>query len=348
MKSINDILLVFFKEDKAEKILSREFANPQDDVSSAWYVKTLIGVSAWFASLSFLAAIFVFLESAKGAGVFIGIFLCIVAGILNHLFGEKIFVQQFSLSICLAGQAAATVFFSENENSQLSSYIFSVILSAILIVAYRYSVMRFIAIQALVVSIVLIMHEMKWYYGISILIIILAIVVYILWVYESECAASSIPSLLKICAYGFTFSLICLPILSTNNILNWKSPSWIVATIGVALVFIFAQGNIFSVFNKNLINHYFIGSSILSVGLTAITLNSPGIIITIFVMIIGFFRGNRIVTVLSSFCLGVYLIMFYYNLALPLIYKSYILMGSGVLFIVAWAVFTRFKGALVK
>ncbi len=348
MKTINEILLVFFNKEEADKIISTEFTSPQNAVSSMWYIKVLIGVSAWFASLSFLMAASVLLKDMENTGVILGIILCLVAVILNYFYHKKVFVQQFALALCLAGQAAATLYFSQSDHSSIQTYIFSIVISALIVVAYQYSVMRFFAVQALVISVVLLIEEIKWQNGVSFLMVIITIGVCILWIFETDFAVSSMAPVLRTCTYALTFSLLAIPVLSTHNFFNWESPNWMLATIGVAIIFVFAQGKMFSSFNKSLVSPAFIATSVLTAGLTAITFNSPGIITALFVMMLGFSRGNKILTVLAGFCLGAYIIMFYYNLSITLLYKSYTLMGSGALLMVAWAVFTRFKGGSAK
>ena len=71
-----------------------------------------------------------------------------------------------------------------------------------------------------------------------------------------------------------------------------------------------------------------------SVLFCAITINSPGLIAAMFTLILGFYRGHKLLMSISFVFFAGFLFFFYYDLQMTLLNKSLILMGSGVLLIV--------------
>ncbi len=347
MKTIDEILLSFFDRDEVEKIIASELA--ADDAASAWYVKALIGLSGWFASISFLASAGIFFDrNMETAGMLIGLFLVVASAALNNLLSGRIFVQQFALSLGLAGLAIATYFFGDIVHSTAKTCVFSLALNIAVIAAYRYAPMRFMAIQAAVISILVLMYDVRWAGGPSFLIMLLAMIVFVMWIYEPDFAAAPWAPVSRALSYGLTFSLLALPALSTHNFLPKGMHTWYPATAGVAIVFVAAQMKMLSSFGRGIASPAFIAGALLTAGFAAISWNSPGLIVALYVTALGFFRGNRIVTAMAGLCLGGYIIMFYYNLSLTLLVKSYILMGSGALLVAAWAALVKFRGGDAK
>jgi hypothetical protein len=344
MKTIEEILLGFFDHKRVDQVLSAEFADEGDSVQSAWYIKVLLGASGWFASLSLLGAFFALFTDARFSGIVIGLILCAGAWALNNFFPKKVFAQQFALALCLAGQAAATLFFHETYDSLIAACVFSIILSTVVAAVYRYSVVRFFAVQAAVIALMLIMEHLEWRNGPAYIIILLAIAVYFLWKYEPDFASGPAAALARSCAYAMAFSLLVVPVMSTHNFLDHEPALWLPATAAVAVLLVITAVNIFSSLGKPLASPAFAACALLTAAFAAMTCNSPGIITALFVTALGFRRGNRILTALAGLCLGGYLVMFYYNLSMTLLVKSYILMGSGALLIATWAVLARIKG----
>ena len=60
-------------------------------------------------------------------------------------------------------------------------------------------------------------------------------------------------------------------------------------------------------------------------------LPAPGIIASAFVLTLGIFNHDRVLLGLASLFLTIFLIFFYYNLQLNLLYKSFTLMIPGIL-----------------
>ncbi|MBI4777851.1 DUF4401 domain-containing protein [Candidatus Desantisbacteria bacterium] len=66
---------------------------------------------------------------------------------------------------------------------------------------------------------------------------------------------------------------------------------------------------------------------------------TPGILVAIGLLVVGYTFGDRILTVLSYLFLPCFLIVFYYALNIDLAYKSWVVAGSGViLLVVHWIV----------
>lgn len=60
-------------------------------------------------------------------------------------------------------------------------------------------------------------------------------------------------------------------------------------------------------------------------------LSTPGILLSLILMILGYEKPEKILILLGAFCLPIFLFLFYYSLDLTLLTKSGILIGSGLL-----------------
>lgn len=63
------------------------------------------------------------------------------------------------------------------------------------------------------------------------------------------------------------------------------------------------------------------------------TFTTPGILVAMGLLVLGYAFGDRILTGLSYLFLPAFLVVFYYVLNLNLAYKSYVIAGSGILFL---------------
>jgi len=108
---------------------------------------------------------------------------------------------------------------------------------------------------------------------------------------------------------------------------------FILGSLGYILIQIFKKFNI----QKGEL--YTIGMLLLLLPL----INNPGIIGSIFLLILGFYSGYKIDFSLGLIGLIYFISRFYYDLDYDLLTKSYIMMGTGLLFLIAYGVFLRLE-----
>lgn len=72
-------------------------------------------------------------------------------------------------------------------------------------------------------------------------------------------------------------------------------------------------------------------------------ISAPGILLSIGLMILGYAKHERLILLLSSILLPLFLFLYYYNLDLTLIKKSGILIANGVL-ILSGRIYMHYRG----
>ena len=134
-------------------------------------------------------------------------------------------------------------------------------------------------------------------------------------------------------AYSFVFSLSVTVLLITIKtvFLNDEDYGWItwgftnlILSVGMILLIYKILGK-----RSKMTNKAFLLASLGVVLLGAIS--SAGIIFVIFLMILGYWRHEKILLVLSILLMPIFLISYFYNLDLLLIQKSIVLVLSGIL-----------------
>ncbi|TGM60742.1 DUF4401 domain-containing protein [Leptospira vanthielii] len=133
--------------------------------------------------------------------------------------------------------------------------------------------------------------------------------------------------------YSLSISLLCLAGFSFVPELK-QSPQ--IAEFQ-SFVFFFAGGVLLYKELKIKTNSLTFGSVILFFGLIFFpTIETPGIIVSFFLLLVGFVRGIPFLSYLAWFSLGLFYFAFYYDLDTTLLEKSKMMLGSSLLFFCAY------------
>ncbi len=310
-------------------------------VETPWYVRGLIGISAWFAAIPLLAFLFfIDLISSEADAIFAGILFCAGAIALKRIFGQSIFIGQMTLAFNLAGQVLFLLGIANEVASVTTIVLVTIVLESVLIWLYPDQLHRFLSAIIIVVAICVQIYEMETLVAIHFLILTLAAVVVCIWENESYLSTTVASDVYPPVGFGLLitmFALLCLSAVGELEIFWW----WISAG-GLLLILLYLEYRILSYHGLDLQP----GTILWVLGGTVVALipsiRTPGILAAIIVLLLGFRRGNRSLMGLAGAFLVLFLAAYYYSLEMTLLVKSFVLMGTGLAILIVRYLLLRY------
>ncbi len=318
----------------AEAPLPATLSPVHDSESSPWYVKLLVGIAAWIAA-SFLA---IFLGAAGlidswQSMVILGGVLTVGAVILKRARREQIFWGQLAFALILAGQGLLLAGVATETNEGRTVAFALIALEVVLFLLYPDALHRLLSLLAVVGALVFLLYDyevMHWLHG---LIVLCGIGTIITWQYELQLLSSRLHPFRLPLTYGFAialFALCILPLTDVTEITRW----WITSA-GLALLLLYLAQQVLRDLRVPLLGPVGLWA-IVALGILLIPAhNTPGILAATIVLLLGRWRSSGLILGLAVAFLLFFLSAYYYNLNLPLLQKSYILAGTGVVLLVA-------------
>ncbi len=309
-----------------------------EDRQAPWFVRGLVAISAWIASLMFLVFIYGtnIISSSEGAIAF-GAVLTAGAVLLRHGQGKVPFFAQLALALSLSGQAL--VVFGIGDKTHFAGAALGAIgLSVALIILYPDKTHRFLSTLIAVGATWAFVYDRHVPYGTHVLVIGCAAVAGHVWNYESSLAAGKREKFIRPLAYGLIVGLFFLLMPTTAPPHIWTTvrgpQTWFPVTLVLAVLLLLLEYRILlfhqALKKMRLAALVFLGTLVLALA----SLKAPGIIAALFVLTLGFHRGNKILVGLALAFLAVFLSAYYYNLDITLINKSYTLLAVGAALLV--------------
>jgi uncharacterized membrane protein len=300
---------------------------------SPWFVRALVALSAWLASLMFL--LFVYgsnVVSNSSSSIVLGALLVAGAVILRRVSKRVLFLEQLALASSLAGQAMMT--FGIGEKMHFATAALSVIcMSVALIAFYPDKTHRFLSTVIAVVAAYAYVYDLHTPYGLQLLTAALAMGAGHVWHYESTLLAGAREPLLRPVAYGLIVGMFFLLIPSglppDLRVHLRDTQNWIPATLALAALLMLLEYRLLSFHGSLGRIRITVLVLIGTIALTVASLKAPGIIGALYVLAIGFHRGNRIIMGIAFTFLTLFLAAYYYNMEITLLTKSYTLLAAG-------------------
>jgi uncharacterized membrane protein len=318
--------------DAATQALEQERVEAGDH-KSPWFVRALVAVSAWMASIMFL--VFVYgarIISSSMGSVVLGAVLIAFAVFLRRAQKNNLFLAQLALAMSLAGQALLIMGIGEKMRTA-GAALTAIGMSIALIVLYPDKTHRFLSTLIAINAAVIFVYDQHIPYGLQVLVVGLAGAAGHVWHYESSLAAGRMAPVLRPVAYGMIVGMFLLLIpsgLPPDLRMHVRvTHTWFPVTIALAILLMLLEYRLLSFHKalgeKQLTLIVFGGALVLAVA----SLKAPGIIAALFVLALGFHRGNSIITSVALAFLAVFLSAYYYNLNITLLNKSYTLLAVG-------------------
>lgn len=332
---------------RTDQPLPTTLSGANDAESSPWYVKALVGIAAWIAAF-FLGAFFGvagLIDSTESMFIW-GAILTVGAVVLKRLVRNSIFWGQLAFAFVLAGQGLLIGGFAwwNEDMSQMvtNTALFVIALEVVIFVLYPDALHRMLSVLAIVGALLVVLYDRELIEAIHAVTLLLAIGVVAVWQGEFRLLASRLASFKAPLGYGFALALFGLCLFSLFSLLEVKY--WWLSAAVLALVLLYLAFTLL----RELERPVFSPVGLWAIGAVALfcvpAYQTPGILAAVIVLVLGYWRGNVLLMGLATVFLLFFLSAYYYNLDITLLNKSYILMATGVVLLVARFVFHRVVG----
>ncbi len=313
--------------------ISQELSSMVTEKPYPWYIQAIIGFAAWLAAIPFIGflASLDLLDSAASMISF-GLIFCLFAIGVRYLKRNSVFIGQLTLAFSLVGQMLLIGGIGEATDSVSLTALATIILELILLALYPDALHRFLSILFIPAAILVLIFDLEIQETIHILIIALAVGAVAIWESETYLLKKLPFNFYHPLGYGLVVSLLYTLIFSILNIFGEpvEIHYWWLSSLALLLILLALE--------------YFIMTSdqlktsgltlVLIMGGTLIiflpTLQAPGIVATVLILILAFHRANLLLLGLAAAFLAMFIILFYYSLTLTLLTKSLILMATGL------------------
>ena len=281
-------------------------------------VSGLMGCGAWVSALFFVAFLAMIHLVGEGGtsniavgGVLIG---CAVAAYRSP--GATLFLRQLGLALSVAGHLILNAGACLLLDTHYAPALVMPLAAAALYPLVRDSLHRFLMVLAAVESVVvcLLWHGTSE----SLHAITLIEVVGILAAFLPARVSSAFRPAGYALACSLVINVLLVGIPTMLKIHAW--PSTVILTVALVVACRWAAAGAGPSVQQR------VAVAVIALGL----LSTPGILAALLLLVIGFGSGRRGLDALAMAFLPVFLVLFYYNLEVDLAYKSWILMGSGV------------------
>jgi uncharacterized membrane protein len=306
-------------------------AAPDDAAGTPWYVRALVGISAWIAAvllIAFLAGGTQLLNTAQ-ASIIVGLILCGIAIATRRIMPSSVFGVQLALALSMAGQALFTFGVTDSSNTVLPTVLALVVLEVALIAIYPDMLHRFLSTVVIVGALMALLLDWNLPGAVHPLAGLLAAGAVVLWERESALAVVRAASLSRPIGYGLCVALLGVLCLGIAELI--AIPHWWISGLLLLPILLVLEYRIVSRFEPRAdaaIVLWLVGATVL-VSLPALWI--PGVLAAVIVIVLGFQRANRLLLGLGAAFLAVFLIAFYYHLDITLLLKSLLLLATGLL-----------------
>jgi hypothetical protein len=308
-----------------------------EETSTPWYIQLAVGISAWIAALFIIGFITtgIFLTESAVAYSVTGLLFCAAAVGVKRFFPRSIFAGQLSLAVSLAGQGLFISGVAIGTEEIIPTALATILLEVALIGLYPGSLHRFISALVIVGALLAIfLVELELYEITHALVIGLASLALLAWYGDPQFMVKGWADLSRPLGYAAVIAMFGLLVPSAIPEVDFAEYWWI-STLGLlvvfyALLFLMLKRNNLQLSQK--VIGAIAGGAIV---LALVTWQTPGILAAITMLLLGFWRGHRLLMGLAIGFLVFFIGAFYYNLDLTLLEKSWILLATGLLLFIA-------------
>lgn len=309
---------------------------------SPWYIRLLMVFGAWIASLFFLVAMFLAQIIRSEESIFVCGLIWIIASLIIRRTSKSFFPVQLALAMSVGGHLMVFGSLIGIFRDSLASIIAAVVLAVVLYLPYKDSIHRFLSPLSALVAIVFWIHDEKVYSIFHFLLLFELLVTAILF------TSPKITATFRPLAYAFAVAIpgtLLLILLGEPKFFFFRSGAlvnfdWLIDKFifAIALIWLYqwtAGG--FSELKRDPIRFGVVATLFLGF------ISTPGILATLWLMILGYALRDRILIGIAIAFFPVFISLYYYNLDLTLDIKAYILLGSGIIFLLMRSYLKRFK-----
>ena len=308
-----------------------ELVSEEERSDSPWYVRFFIGLSAWIAAILFIAFLFMAnILQDEEIGFIAGLVFCVIAVGINRLGPQNPFLGQLGLALSLAGQILVLIgLYSILDYEIIPTALGLIILELVLLWLYNSGLHRVISTLVILGGILAIFLDLEVLEGaIHFFVFALGAGIVALHYWENHLVVAGLENLIRPINIGiavFLLGLLVLPLSDAFEI-HW----WVTSLmLSAALIFLTLQivKDLGLGLRSGAVPWLLAGCVVLFIPATRM----PGILSALIVLLLGFWRNNRLLIGLAGVFLVFYLGALYYSLEWTLLVKSFALMGTGVI-----------------
>lgn len=309
-----------------------------------WYVRIMVGFSAWLASWMFIGFIVgaAIVESSQ-ATLILGVVL-VVGAVIFRCVSDNDFVTQMALAVCLAGEALVVFGVGRMTHSVEMTLFSFMALEAVLVAFYPDTVHRFLSAASIIVALAGLLFEWKAMDWVHVIVIGFAMIFVALVIRERNFLARGQARLITPVKWGVLFGQLCVLMLSTVYILpdlminmEFFPRPWI-SGVGLGLLFLYLVYQVIKSENFPLTPAAKVVVYAICVVALAASAMSPGLVMALVILLLGFIQTDRVLMGVAIGFFSVFLGAFFYGMEITLLMKSLVLIAVGLVLLVGrWA-----------
>jgi uncharacterized membrane protein len=305
------------------------YSNEAAALTTPWYIRTLLGLSAWIAAILLLIFLFgMSIINEETGALAVGIVLCTLTIGMHRLAGNNLFLGQLALALSLTGQLLVVGGAGVLSDSVTVGALVMIMLQGLLIALYKDHLHRLLSTLAIIAALAVLVFEWEADLLLHALIILVALGTVVLWKRELELAVARLDEIARPVAYGLTFGLLAL--VCWQFIDDGAMSYWWLSTLGLMGVLAMQVIWLLREHRVTVDRKLMVGLLVIAVVLTITASTAPGLLAALVVLLIGFRHTNRLLLGTAVVFLAIFLGSFYYMLSLSLLGKSLALIGSGL------------------
>jgi uncharacterized membrane protein len=335
-------------EEQQQKAL--EHLTTEQELHTPWFVHVLQGAGAWLSAVMFIVVFALTRVISSEAGFIIaGGGLLAMALIFSFKIADKSsYLSQLLFAASLTGHVLLAVGMGLMMKQIAFAALTMGVVSIICIRFYPYSVHKFLSVHLLLISLLILAEKMKIAeLSMALLMVMTTFFTCWMWLNESRYVNSKFNAIFRPIQYALVSALL-LGAIIIDHFHRAFSHQWDKASgfplheiiaIGFFAGFAWLIHRIFQRLDGDADRDK---QPLLKGGLLALMLvlsivfyYSPSILASLFLLLLGIERNSRIVIPLAIVSLIYAIGRYYYQLDLTLLHKSLLLMGSGLMLLVA-------------
>jgi len=314
-----------------------------------WFVQVLSVVGGWIAAIMlFVSALFCVPDvDESSAGILLVISGIVIGGVAFFIrIGVEdwisawggAFADTFAMVFAIVGQIMVTAGIAISADSVDAALVAALILQGIFLIFYPGRVLRFLSWITIVAILAYFIVEAEFHPGIYLLAVLLAAVTTYLWLRNPVLLGESrAKDVIRTGSYALPlsmFALLLIPLLNagseypSNQASDYHLP--LVAAVGLLIVVLALELIQFTGLGIALRSRATLLLAVSTALVFAPSLWTPGIPAAMLVLLLGYWRGSRVLMGIAAGFLCLFVVQFYYALDITLLVKSYMMVITGL------------------
>lgn len=325
--------------------------------ASPWYVKALSGGGAWLSALlllSFFACVGLWKEEVALTGL--GLFLAGAAVFLRRS-TQGPFMEQLALALCMAGVGAFLVGLGQLEQSTVTIAFAGMVASLALLAVFPDVILYFLATLGVGVSVGVLALDVVGGAGVDVWMFVCAAALSGILLYEPVLRRGPLGARVGPIAFALACGVPGWLLFRSfeasqqgfHYVFRFESefiPSAYLA-IALAILVLWTGWQVLRELDLDHDPRVWIPAVCALVLLTVMTLNTPGLLVAVLMLTLGFHRRSRVMLGLAVAFLLTFGAYYYYDLNITLLAKALALAGSGLVLLGVRQFFIRREPAVL-